>query len=456
VKPATEPAPGETVETRTVRRIVPASEFQTDSKSIDVWDYLPIIAEKDARDWESKKRVIYLSRIEPTPPLGLGKTVNQYFTMPNGQMLNLGDRDEVELEFTRQLGGGVFRIIVKEKSQWVSQGKISINMPVRDLSAFAAGQQASAQSNGSGNGAHVVPISGDATATVAGRAFDALATQERNQAAIGFEAMRTTVDLNSKLAETISRLNGPSNQPPSEMDQAFRMMQLKMFEKMLDRMDAPQPTGFPGLNGDMVGRFFSTVIERGLNPPVATNGGSVSGVAAVASVLPQVLSYGAQIAAEIRMKAEAERDTVIAARSPQPPQVQPPQPRPQVLPPSTPTPAPNPNGANNMGAPSIEFIETRIIQILQQPISADEAADAVLMYLHTTDGPEVKKGDGSVEQLAKLGENGLVQLFQFRPKLKPATGNMPRLLEFIRAFLKLYAEDQEGEQQPPVAPPLAN
>jgi len=109
-----------------------------------------------------------------------------------------------------------------------------------------------------------------------------------------------------------------------------------------------------------------------------------------------------------------------------------------------------------MGAPSIEFIETRIIQILQQPISADEAADAVLMYLHTTDGPEVKKGEGSVEQLAKLGENGLVQLFQFRPKLKPATGNMPRLLEFIRAFLKLYAEDQEDGQQPPAAPPLAN
>jgi hypothetical protein len=33
---------------------------------------------------------------------------------------------------------------------------------------------------------------------------------------------------------------------------------------------------------------------------------------------------------------------------------------------------------------------------------------------------------------------------------------MPRLLEFIRAFLKLYAEDQEGEQQPQAPPPLAN
>jgi hypothetical protein len=372
--------------------------------------------------------------------------------MPNGQRVPIADEQELEFALLHNFGGGTFRILVKRGPQIITAGSISINAPARPITISADGQ------NGNG-GATVTPSNdGSSAATVAGRAFDALTTQERNQAAIGFEAMRTTVDLNSKLAETISRLNGPSNQPPSEMDQAFRMMQLKMFEKMLDRMDAPAPSGIAGIDSGMIGRFMSTVIERGLNPPVASNGGSVSGVAAIAGVLPQVLSYGAQIAAEVRMKAEAERDTVIAARSPQPPQMQaqPPQPRPQVLPPSAPAPAPNSNGANNMGAPSIEFIETRIIQILQQPISADEAADAVLMYLHTTDGPEVKKGDGSVEQLAKLGENGLVQLFQFRPKLKPATGNMPRLLEFIRAFLKLYAEDQEGEQQPPTAPPLAN
>ena len=108
-----------------------------------------------------------------------------------------------------------------------------------------------------------------------------------------------------------------------------------------------------------------------------------------------------------------------------------------------------------MGGPSTAFIESRIIQILQQPTSAEEAADAVLMYLHTNDGPDTPPGQDSVTQLVKLGESGLVQLFNFRPKLKPATANMPRLLEFIRAFLKLYAEDQQTEQAP-TPPPLPN
>lgn len=446
MKPATEPAPGEIVETRTTRRVVPLSDPEN-GKTPELWPYLAAIA---PHDWS--RHIVYGYRTEPAPKVPIFKCSETHLQMPNGQRVPIADEQELEFALLHNFGGGTFRILVKRGPQIITAGSISINAPARPITISADGQ------NGNG-GATVTPSNdGSSAATVAGRAFDALTTQERNQAAIGFEAMRTTVDLNSKLAETISRLNGPSNQPPSEMDQAFRMMQLKMFEKMLDRMDAPAPSGIAGIDSGMIGRFMSTVIERGLNPPVASNGGSVSGVAAIAGVLPQVLSYGAQIAAEVRMKAEAERDTVIAARSPQPPQMQaqPPQPRPQVLPPSAPAPAPNSNGANNMGAPSIEFIETRIIQILQQPISADEAADAVLMYLHTTDGPEVKKGDGSVEQLAKLGENGLVQLFQFRPKLKPATGNMPRLLEFIRAFLKLYAEDQEGEQQPPTAPPLAN
>ena len=52
------------------------------------------------------------------------------------------------------------------------------------------------------------------------------------------------------------------------------------------------------------------------------------------------------------------------------------------------------------------------------------------------------------EQLSSLGEAGLVNLFQTRPILHPMTGNMPRLIEFIRAFLKFSA----GEQAPPAAP----
>jgi hypothetical protein len=445
VKPATEPAPGEIVETRTTRRVVPLSDPEN-GKTPELWPYLAAIA---PHDWS--RHIVYGYRTEPAPKVPIFKCSEAQLQMPNGQRIPIADEQELEFALLHNFGGGTFRILVKRGPQIITAGSISINAPARPITISADGQN--------GNGATVTPAGSSDAAQIAGKAIDAVAAQEMAGMRVGVEALNAAANLQAQAANVIrnfaSNPNAASAQP-SQSDQLMHMMMMKMMERMIDRMDAPAPTGFPGLNGDMVGRFFSTVIERGLNPPVATNGGSVSGVAAIAGVLPQVLSYGAQIAAEVRMKAEAERDTVIAARSPQPPQAQPPQPRPQVLPPSAPAPAPNPNGANNMGAPSIEFIETRIIQILQQPISADEAADAVLMYLHTTDGPEVKKGEGSVEQLAKLGENGLVQLFQFRPKLKPATGNMPRLLEFIRAFLKLYAEDQEGEQQPPAAPPLAN
>jgi len=97
----------------------------------------------------------------------------------------------------------------------------------------------------------------------------------------------------------------------------------------------------------------------------------------------------------------------------------------------------------------MEFLEQKIMTILQQPISASQAADEVLSFLTPLD-PNI------VDQLAKLNETGLVALFQNRPILKPATNNMPRLVEFIRAFLKMHAEDvaSEGQdgQQKSIAP----
>jgi hypothetical protein len=449
VKPATDPSDGSVIETKTTRRIIPVSEFPEPKQAIDAWEYIRAIPP----DWA--RHFAYLRRIAPEPPVTLIKTASPAFTFPNGEQVPVGDPEELEMQLGKQFGGGTFRILVKHGSQIMAAVNIPINLPPRPIVI----------SPDSPNGNGQAPshfTSGDAAAQIAGKAIDAVAAQETLGIRVGVEALNAAANLQALAANTIKNFTTnptPAPAPPSEMDQMFKVMMMRWMEKSMERLDAPpaQPTAIPGVDVNLLGRFLSTVIERGLNPPVATNGNSVSGVAAVASVLPQVLSYGAQIAAEIRMKAEAERDTVIAARSPQPPQVQPPQPRAQVLPPSTPAPAPNPNGTVPMGAPSTEFVESRIIQILQQPTSAEEAADAVLMFLHTIDGPDQADGQGSVAQLVKLGESGLVQLFQFRPKLKPATANMPRLLEFIRAFLKLYAEDQAEEaQQAPMAPPLPN
>ena len=78
------------------------------------------------------------------------------------------------------------------------------------------------------------------------------------------------------------------------------------------------------------------------------------------------------------------------------------------------------------------------MEFLREPISTEEAADKVLDFLTLTE-PK------AVEQLVAYGETGLSQLFQTRAILKPATANMPRLLEFIRAFLRLHREDKEAE-----------
>lgn len=445
MKPATDPQENGVIETRTTRRIIPVSETQ-EGKNPDVWEYLRSIT---PQQWS--KHLVYVYRIEPGPRIQILRTGESVLTMPSGRRVTLTDEQEVEYALTQEFGGGVFRLLVKNGPQIIAAGNLEIGVPPRAIRLPVDTTQ-------SGNGATVSSANSSDVSQIASKAIDTVAGHD----AVGIKLALDTVAAMGQVQEhamnvikNASIAPAPAPAPaPSQSDQLMQALMLKMMERVIDHMDAPPPTGFPGLNGDMVGRFFSTVIERGLNPPVATNGNSVSGVAAVASVLPQVLSYGAQIAAEIRMKAEAERDTVIAARSPQPPQVQPPAPRPQVLPPATPAPAPHPTGAEAMGGPSTEFVESRIIQILQQPTSAEEAADAVLMFLHTIDGPDQPAGEGSVAQLVKLGESGLVQLFNFRPKLKPATANMPRLLEFIRAFLKLYAEDQQEAEQTPSTPPL--
>jgi hypothetical protein len=456
VKTATDqPAEGQVIETTTRKRIVSVDSSPESRSTPEFWAYLQSL---DTKPGEWDRHIVYLYRTDPGEPGGHGTPGGKYVRVmqfPDRTIVPLSDQEEVELNMATNWGGRVYRFIVKKQHQRITEGRVYIDAPPKPMILEGANSASGT------SGATVSPTNSSDVSQIAGKAIDVVAGQDILGIKVAVDTLAAMGQLQAHTMNLIRTTNAnPTPAPPSEADQMFKMMQLKMMEKMMERMDAPAPapTGIPGLNGDVMGRFFSTVIERGLNPPVATNGNSVSGVAAVASVLPQVLSYGAQIAQEIRMKAEAERDTVIAARSPQSPHVQPPAPRPQVLPPSSsvPAPAPNPNGADGMQGPGTEFVESRIIQILQQPTSAEEAADAVLMFLHTIDGPDQPAGAGSVAQLVKLGESGLVQLFNFRPKLKPATANMPRLLEFIRAFLQLYAEDQKADQAPPTPPPMPN
>ena len=94
-----------------------------------------------------------------------------------------------------------------------------------------------------------------------------------------------------------------------------------------------------------------------------------------------------------------------------------------------------------MQGPPVEFIETKIVEIFREPISADEAADETMAFLDRLD-------EKLPAQLASLGETGLMQLFQTRPILQQAVQNLPRLQEFIKAFLKYAAENASGAADP--------
>ena len=124
-----------------------------------------------------------------------------------------------------------------------------------------------------------------------------------------------------------------------------------------------------------------------------------------------------------------------------------------VLPPIAPNGA-QPQPAN--GGPSVEFVDRKIMEFIKAPtLSAEQAADEAMTFLQTLD-------PNAVAQLASLGEAGLLQFFSSpqHPVLQQATSNMPRLVEFIRAFLRMHAEDVAAEgQQPapaPNKPPLMN
>jgi hypothetical protein len=156
--------------------------------------------------------------------------------------------------------------------------------------------------------------------------------------------------------------------------------------------------------------------------------------------LPTVVSGITNAITEWRLGTEAQRDTaaMMAGKTITPaPGVVNVAGRPAGQPSPVILPAPPAQGGPVPGAPSYEFVESRIVKILNESETADEAASRAVDFLGTID-------PGAVAQLAGLGEGGLLNFFASRPQLKPATQNLPRLREFIQSFLK-YASEGSGE-----------
>ena len=411
-------------------------------KRMDFWEYLLSI--DPLNEWE--KHAVYIYRDQPAPRFQATKC-GRMLRFSDGQEIPIFDQQEIEGNLQRRCGRGKYQFIVKRgpsinANLWLEIG----GHPSRSQDEVLAAFDRPPQPNGNGTATPVpisTPYSSDATA-IASKAIDTVANADAAQT-------RITIDALSAAASIVRAQANPPQDTLTQQFMAAAMQRMlapppdpfEQFAKFLTMMQTIN--GATSAGGDpIVKQIMETGLKRLLEPAPAS-GPAISAGAELVRSLPAV---GVQIVEgmrEWRMGMEAQERGVSAMRTAgAPPSVAPGAPGAppaHVLPPAS---NPAPNGAPNMNAaPSLEFIESRIVELLRQPVSAEEAADHALEFLHMCQGENPPPDQQFVQRLTSLGETGLLQLFNFRPILKQATTNTPRLLEFIRAFLKLHAEDEQ-------------
>lgn len=443
MRTVTHKADPETIVTTTTRQVVPADAGTPERRMPEFWTYVEALKPED---WE--RHVVYIYRMEPrATTYGEGTSAIEKIVggieMRPGVSVPFTNREDVELAIREKHGGKAFRLIIKRGSERVSEGKVSNELPPRYPTPTL---------ENANQGATVMVSNENATADIAKTAMTTIAGQEREGMSVAVSALRSAADV-------VARFSTQQAVPAaSATDDLFKQAMLLMMQRALNPPDpfelisrllplfrSSGNEGGEGSRGGAIDRIMDTAVERLINP-TALAGPVASAGAELVRQLPQVAGYVAQSISQWRAGMEAQRDTasIMAGRPPvqQPPTQQPPHPPAASLPPGTP---PQPDQGGFVG-PSLEFIEDKIIEIFKEGHSAEDTADDVLTFLDRMD-PQL------VAQLRMLGENGLLGVFQTRPRLQPALQNMPRLTEFIRAFLRLASPPETNipivEDEPP-------
>lgn len=411
------------IQTTTTRKVIPAFEEQ---KTPELWEYLRSIRPED---WV--KHFVYGYRTEPGPKIQIFRCSEQFITMPSGTRVPISDEQEMEFALTREFGGGVYRMLVKRGAQIITAGNIEIGAPPRAI-RIPVEQQAGL--NGS-NGAPNPTYASDAT-MIANKAIDTVAGAEHQAVRIGIDALGAAANIVRTFGSGGGALG--SDELTRQLFQVMlqRMLQpppdpLDLLTKLLTLQAQMNPQSQPN---ELLSTVLKTAVDKLLNP--APSGPPVSAGAEIARAVPGALSNFVEIMREQRILSDNQVRALELQRgvNPAPRVAAPfPQPNPQLIPPAT-TP---PNGATNMQ--QLEFAESKVIEILQrywyrEPFDAEQAADDVIAFLEPFDAK-------IVPTLAAMGEEGLVQYFQKRPILQQAAAQMSKLQLFIRAFLKMHAED---------------
>lgn len=436
------PENGSVVETTTRRRVVPAVSASPESERPEFWNYIESLKPEE---WEGPPgHCVYIYRTDPrSSNYGPGESnidkCSGFIEVRPGVNVPFNDRDEVQLAIREKHGGKAFRLIIKRGRERITEGKCSNDAPPK-VRSYAE------QSNGS-SAPSVSPVGDEySNADVAKTAMHMVANHESEAISVGVRAMQGA-------AEVIQRLSHPSAPAASAMDDVLKQAMILMMQRA---MNPPDPLdliskiipllnrgggggdGGGGASNPLVDKIIEAGLERVLNPPIS--GPSSSTGAELVRALPQIANYASEAIREWRAGSEAQLHTaeIMAGRQVSPALPPAPRPGPVAVPPAVnPTPT---TETQTVQGPSPEFIESKIIEILQKPISAEAAADEVMAFLDVLD-------ENLPAQLASLAETGLLQLFQNRPVLRPAAANLPRLQEFIKAFLKYAAENAQSAEQ---------
>lgn len=431
------PEIGKTVKKTTVTTVIPSDSVSQPEK-LDFWDYTKGLPP----EWGSPpdRHLLYVYRVtaETGPLQPLEKCTRM--TLQDNTQVDVRNREEFEFGLFGKYGGGTYLLILKRGAERAAQIRVRFDGPPKNTQPGILAD-ASAQANPS--------QTGDAKSDVAISAMNLVGNRDAEAVNVAISALRGASDV----VQRFSKENGNGGS-----------MNDMLMQAMIQRLLAPQPDPiealgkviavFQSINGVLnpaasqnptLAKILDTAVDRMMNP--LPSGPATSTGAELVRQLPQIGGYVAEAIREWRVGTEAQLQTahIMASQRPALPpgngtgQPAPGQPGRSITqatqisaPAAAPSSAPAP-GALPMGAPSLEFIESKIVEILQRDIPTAEAADEVLSFLDLM-------APSMVEQLAQLNETQLMQVFQSRPTLRQYH-DLARLQEFVRAFLK-YAKPE--------------
>jgi hypothetical protein len=416
------PDNGQVVETTTRRRIVSSDKL---SQPFDFWTYLENLTPEAAQ-----RHIIYAYRTDPQvngQNVQVGKFVYPWTDIP------WNDREEAEAAIAQKWGGRAFLLHVKDRSQRMGMGKIVTNMPPKVVTPVVP------ESNPYAQGPQVQPANGYGygdTARVAETAIHTMANQEKQAVDLGIAMM-------SQAANVVKNF---SERPPSQQDDLTKQIMAVLIQRalapppdpmeLLTKLLALQAQVNPAARTDSrYDKLMDLALDKIMNP--APSGPATSTSAELVRQFPNIASNVVEGLREYRLAMEAQARAVAASHAQLPPPPTGVASAPTLPPPQVPA----PNGGENMDG--MNFLAGKIIEIFNEPVSAEAAAEETLDFIERLDR-------AAVPQLVAMGEQGLNNLFITHPILQKASQtNLPRVQEYIRAFLKFAGENTGPSEQKP-------